>query len=440
MTPSSRTILLTFLGDSPYRPIRYYLQNKAAALEVHYVQEALVELLYQEAAVAMDAVYCFVTKEAKQYNWDHRCVGKRKMDQGFDYQLEAGKGLAYVLEQQAGCTGQLHPVDIETVQKETDIWALFARIEAVVQVGDQVILDITNGFRFMPMLGMVLLNYLKVTKGIVVKGIYYGNFEAREDGVAPLMELTQLAALQDWTNATHSFVAHGVSKALVQLIQDEVLPYLKEAETRQEGQPFRYFAQRLNALTEALQTNRGTDLVQGKLFEQLDNSMAQISGSILIPPLQPLLQLVQAKTQPFARVEDWRNGLQAVDWCIQHNLTQQGITMLQETIVTYLCIKMGLDYTTRHGRQVVSDILNHNILLRQNPSTQQLAQHYQMTTPFLSNELLAVYNSLTSGARNDINHGGFSSNANPQRLKNNLSANFKVIKTLLLEGNVTLYP
>lgn len=63
-----RTILLTFLGNSYYRSIGYYLQKKEAVLSVDYVQEALVELLHKEVKVTIDDVYCFVTQEAKQCN------------------------------------------------------------------------------------------------------------------------------------------------------------------------------------------------------------------------------------------------------------------------------------------------------------------------------------------------------------------------------------
>lgn len=347
--------------------------------------------------------------------------------------MEEGKGLAYVLEQQAVFKGQLHPVDIKSVQNEADIWSLFTTIEEVVRPGDQVILDITNSFRFMPMLGMVLLNYLKVTKGIVVKGIYYGNFEAQENGVAPLMNLTHMAQLQDWTNATHSFVVHGISKGLEQLIHQEVMPYLKVPETRKAWKPFDGFKRSLKAITTALQTNRGTILVDGGLFKQLDESLAAINNRPLIAPLHPLLQLIQTKTQHFSRKEDWRNGLYAVEWCIEHGLIQQGITMLQETVVTYLCEKAGFDYKTKSERDEIAGVLYRLSQGRKEDlSTQQLDSSYQRTLPFLSKELLAAYNSLKDKARNDINHGGFSSVASPEKLENSLTDNFKIIKDIVL--------
>lgn len=325
----ARTILLTFLDDAPAANTPYYLQNKKAPLTGHYVQEALIQLLHKEAAITVDVVYGLLTKATKRYNWDHRCVVKRVLEGGIEYELEEGKGLACALARQEVGRGKLEAVAVEALG-EGDHWTLFDHIEAVVESGDQVILEITHGVRFMPMLGMLLLRYLEKTKGIVVKGIYYGDGAMQQDGLIPLVELTH------WLQA-------------------------------------------------------------------------------------------------FPKAEDWRNGLQAVEWCLQHHLLQQSITLLQETVVTYLCLQAGLDHTTKAGRDAIAHTLHTQTLLSQgNSSNQQLAKQYQMTTPFLSNELLAVYNSLNSMAKNHSDQGSFSSTSSPQQLEENLTTNLKAVKEILL--------
>jgi CRISPR-associated DxTHG motif protein len=64
---------------------------------------------------------------------------------------------------------------------------------------DKLYLDITHGFRYLPMLLLVLSNFAKKTKNIAVSHISYGNFEARsiETKIAPFVDLFPLAEIQE---------------------------------------------------------------------------------------------------------------------------------------------------------------------------------------------------------------------------------------------------
>src|SRR5690606_16601888 len=67
--------------------------------------------------------------------------------------------------------------DIPEGFSSEEIWSIFQKIVDNVHTGDIIYLDITHAFRSIPMLGMVLLNYLKALHRIEVKAIYYGAFE-----------------------------------------------------------------------------------------------------------------------------------------------------------------------------------------------------------------------------------------------------------------------
>lgn len=72
----------------------------------------------------------------------------------------------------------------------------------------QVSLDLTHGFRHLPMLGL-LSAFVLDGLGREVAGLYYGALDMAEDGQAPVLRLDGLIAVQRWVDALASFEASG---------------------------------------------------------------------------------------------------------------------------------------------------------------------------------------------------------------------------------------
>lgn len=81
----------------------------------------------------------------------------------------------------------------------------------MVKEKDSVSLDITHGLRHLPLFVVLVALYLKAIKQAEIKGIYYGASEMREknEGVAPVVDLTGLLAVADWISALSSFDKDG---------------------------------------------------------------------------------------------------------------------------------------------------------------------------------------------------------------------------------------
>lgn len=108
--------------------------------------------------------------------------------------------------------------------------------------GDEVYFDITHGFRSLPMLGMVLMNYAKALKGIKVKAITYGAFDALgsrfnieeripdpEQRIVPLLDLTGFHELQEWSIAADNFVKSGNTAKMIALTEGKTAPMVHSA-------------------------------------------------------------------------------------------------------------------------------------------------------------------------------------------------------------------
>jgi len=106
---------------------------------------------------------------------------------------------------------EVKPIEIAHGNNEKEIWQIFDTIYSCLKSNDEVYFDITHGFRYLPMLVLVLNNYSKFLLNTSIKRITYGNFESRNliTNEAPLIDLTSFSVLQDWTNGINTFLKNG---------------------------------------------------------------------------------------------------------------------------------------------------------------------------------------------------------------------------------------
>lgn len=416
----SRNIFLSFLGTNDYVDCNYYLdqQPDSAVANVKFMQEALVQTVCK-GFTASDQVVILATEKAKAINYLSRLDSR---------------GLQERLNSLAQRTLQAphECVIIKEGFTEGEIWDVFQVIDNQVQQNDVVYLDITHAFRYLPMLGVVLLNFLKVTKSITVGGVYYGAFEKLgpafevkkmplEDRNAPVLNLLPMIELQSWANAAQNFSKYGTVNEVVELTKKTINPILKSTKGKDvESNSLRHFSTLVENLIPMIYTNRGGELMTYD-FDQLTNIIDQIKEKeIAIKPLKSLLAIIEAKINSLT--DSPYVWLSTSKWCLQHNLIQQGLTQLQEGILTYLVeyAKVNYqdnfyDYKQKKSRNLLSSLLS---IAQQNipPSEwkNEVSDNKDKSFALLSNPKLhafsSVYAKITT-LRNDINHAGYTQDA-----------------------------
>lgn len=81
-------------------------------------------------------------------------------------------------------------------------------IASMVNENDQVTLDITHGFRHLPMIALMSALHLRATRNAHIQGIYYGSFDP-DTGQAPVFDLRGLLTIADWVSALTTFDKDG---------------------------------------------------------------------------------------------------------------------------------------------------------------------------------------------------------------------------------------
>lgn len=409
-----RKVFLSFLGTTNYKETKYQFpeQPEEAIRPTRFTQESILEQIAQNWT-SDDAAYMFLTSQARKRNWEdceyieNFTTGEKALKQGLCKSLEALDLPISIFDK-----------DIEEGNSEEEIWSIFKIIFDCLQEGDTVYFDITHGFRSSPMLMLVLINYAKFLKGIEVGGIYYGAFEAKDKAtdVAPIWDLISFSILQEYTAAANAFLDYGKTSQLIEVTKREIKPHLNYKSAKfEDAKKVDLFVKSLQKVSDSIQTNRGRAIVEGEIFQQFQNNLsASLDSDLFIAPIRPLLNKVQSKVATFNTEEDWQNGLKAVEWCIEHELVQQGITMLQETIYTYYCFTCSLDYKVKADREAARFALKFVERKWEHKKEEwdegalELETTIEKIIPKVSKEIVNELSSLTNKARNDINHGGFS--------------------------------
>jgi hypothetical protein len=194
-------LLVTLLGAGPRERVRWRREADHPEHETCYAPAATAVLVggFSDAVVLL-------TEEARARHWG-ACRAEL---------AEAGVGS--------------RAVSIPRGATEDEIWAIVGCVADAVGGADEVTADVTHAFRHLPFVVFGSLAYLAALGNVAVRGVYYGAYEARRDGVAPLLDLGPLLALGEWAHAARSLRETGNTRWLEGLFNREAAALVRHGE------------------------------------------------------------------------------------------------------------------------------------------------------------------------------------------------------------------
>jgi CRISPR-associated Csx2 family protein len=396
----SRNVFLSFLGTGNYTKCVYQSKDGRKSRCVRFVQSATLELFCSDWK-EHDKRFIFTTEESKTKHWK---------------QLQEESPLA-------------EQIDIPAGEDETEIWQIFNILYESLQDGDVLTVDITHSFRHIPLLASSLLQYAKFLKHVSVKKIYYGAFERLgrpheveqrvpnpEERIVPVFDLTAFSEIQDWSAAANDFISFGNPLRLGTLMQQHLSPLIFQTGGQDKtAQQLNKLNQKIKKFSHVIKTNRGKDIIEGQLQKEILEILNSLEQN-LISALNPILKKMEISVKKtYQGDNNVRNMLAAVEWCLEKNLVQEGLTMLQEGIIS--CLLSEKNYLDRNKRQFVSSYLQYCDGEKQIESKLSeddrhcLKAYLQQQHGF---QKLAGANGIfhkIANLRNDINHAGMGDSA-----------------------------
>lgn len=400
--------LISFLGTTNYKMAKYRFNN-SKPVEEQFIQLAIQEIILPKDETVIMTI--FMTQKAKETNWDNLLelgLKKRGLNENSEY------------------------VIIPEGNSEDEIWELFQIIYDKLGENEQVYCDITHGFRSLPLLSIVLLNYAKIIKNIEIKGIYYGAWEAKDSvtGIAPIFDLSSFANIQDWAIAANQFLRFGSSESISNLANKELIPIIKDNSNKKNlAIKLRRVANLLDRFTNSISSPNGVHIKAAKEAVQIINLINEENLDV-IPAFSPILENLTKELSKYNE-NDIHNGLIAVEWCINNNMTQQGFTILQEYIVSVVAIYNNKNHLRKKDRDDINSAFK--IYEKNMPSTSWKVNDFDFVSNLQENLIIKNLSksfSLLSDRRNRLNHANLRENYNANiEYKKDLTQIFKDVKT-----------
>jgi CRISPR-associated Csx2 family protein len=403
-----RKLSISFLGTGGYHPTTYLFEKEP---EIKYdtplVQIAMQSYLQDQHGFGPeDQHLLLLTDEARKQNYDNAKPphGKEKATHGgLKAEIAAGGYLAPTV-----------PERVLSDHSREGIFKTFKIITEKVLEGDQIYIDITHGFRSLPMLAVVLANFLKVTKKAEVKKIYYGAWEDRSShgDYAPVYDLSYLIDIQDWSSAAYSYVTYGFIEPLEQLSNRETDPLLRQLKGQHDqAKAIKSLVKNSKELALQLRTNRGNELYRGEVAAKITGGVSALrqEDGEFSEPLTQLLVVISRKPAQFMQ-NGSLNWLVAARLAFNDNLIQQTVSLLREGIVSYVCQNNNLNQGIENERRLAETALNMKALSvpeddwKVNPTDKPKVSNIMNSASAI--KVAEVFNPLTP-LRNDLMHAGY---------------------------------
>jgi CRISPR-associated Csx2 family protein len=340
----ARKVFISFLGNSFYGECQYSSGNFTSS-KTRFVQQATLEWIkYKEGAYPDVAKILLTNGEngSRITNWDikngERCNPQTK-------KTEPYSGLKKVLE---GLKINASAVDIVDGKNEIEIWQIFEVIFSHLQEKDRLYFDLTHGFRYLPMLLLVLGNYAKFLKNTTVNHISYGNYETRNVDIAPFVDLLPLSQLQNWSTAAKDFIDYGKTRDLKNLLEEKSKPKLKETKGKDESaKTIRDIANKLQNFSHTILANKLDKIIEGiSLHEEIEILRNENVNEVIPKPSIPIMEKINDKLTPFQN-DELENVFAATNWCIKHELYQNAYSILLEGIISIVLNLVKEEYLGR---------------------------------------------------------------------------------------------
>ncbi|MGL4500317.1 MAG: TIGR02221 family CRISPR-associated protein [Planktothrix sp.] len=311
---------ISFLGfnENGYKETTYLNVTATKKCKTNLFQEALVEFYHPEV------LYVLLTKKAE--------TGIPKGES-----ISTWETLQKRLEGRV----KLQPIfNVPEGHTQDDIWHLFNLLTDCLQEKDQVLFDITYGFRSLSVVSLIAVSFLRVVRQVKIEGLIYGSFIPGQKE-NPTFDLLPIVSLLEWTTATDQFLKTGNGQELASLLRQS------DEEANQN------LANSIDGIARGLQLLRPVDVMTEAAGLRKNIEMADPNIYQSVPPFVTLLKQIEQNYGNFALAnprnytahakESLLQQLKMIEWYAAKGQFVQALSLAREWLPSLLCYHFNLD-------------------------------------------------------------------------------------------------
>lgn len=252
-------------------------------------------------------------------------------------------------------------IPIPDGRSETELWQIFTAMIEQLPIGCRVVLDVTHGFRSLPMVALLAALYLRQSDRVHVEQIVYGAWEARDPATnqAPVFELTPFLDMANWMSAANVFLKTGHGGMIADLLkQTQHAAWLSDTTSASATRPtqLKTLASNLQFLSEAMLMTRVDEISQ--TAEQVSSSLARAESELQhwALPFAPILHRLQSLTSTL-QLPGLKAQRDLLHWYLEHGHIVQGVTLAREWLVSLVQQLLAVAGEMASARHIVEVVL-----------------------------------------------------------------------------------
>ncbi|MFP4037647.1 MAG: TIGR02221 family CRISPR-associated protein [Desulfobacteraceae bacterium] len=319
-----RRLYMSFLGLGSYKedkgiyeydPTVYQLHGRSST-RTKFVQVAEIELL---GPGRFDTILVVTT------------------DKSYGTHFEA-------LRQQLEALGSTEVISVRIPEsmEPQDQWIWFERILAHIEPGDELTVDITHGYRSIPIVFSAAINFLQKARGVILNAVYYGAYD-KDRSLAPIVNMKDFFAINEWAEGVSRLVEDADIRKIAEV--SETTPDFQVGELNDDE-----LIKALNDLTNAIRNvdvnNVGEKAGTAIELVKRKRTSASLTGRMLLGlVLDKFAGLVSSvpATQQYYKKAYFLVQLELIRMLLEHKLYMQAYTVMRELIAAIGVLEVAKD-------------------------------------------------------------------------------------------------
>lgn len=311
-------------GKKAYTPAIYELHGKKSG-ETEFVQVAEHEILLKELGnEPFDKSIIVATQKSYDANY-LRLEGRLKT-------AGAVNIISVIIDEDMSAAGQ---------------WNWFEEILASIDHGDRLTVDLTHGYRAIPIIFSTAMNFLQKVKNVKIEGVYYGAFDV-DRKCSPIVDMKDFCIVNEWAEAVSRLVEDADARKMAQVA--ELSPDFQAGELNDER-----LVKAFEELTDAVRnvdihrvSNKAATAIH--LVEEKEAN-ASITGKILLRLVLDKFTSLAIGAPASGKYDRayFLTQLAIIRLLLEHRLFMQAYTVMREFIasVGLIEIKKAKTFTSK---------------------------------------------------------------------------------------------
>lgn len=189
-------------GTYQYTPTVYTLNEKESS-KTEFVQAAELELI---GSSHFDKV--LIVSTDKSYETHFKSLCQKLIDIGVQRE-------------------KIVNMNIDDSMSSESQWQWFEKILSHINNGDSLTMDLTHGFRAIPIILSAAINFLQKAKNIQLQAVYYGAFDKNRD-LAPIVDMKEFYIINEWAEGVSRLIEDADARKLGQVSEMSPVNFVPE--------------------------------------------------------------------------------------------------------------------------------------------------------------------------------------------------------------------